>query len=182
MQINVSQQLKSSIGEVRDYEPAGTINLDNDNIKVQGKVRLIRTDRGILAKGVMHSDTELTCSRCLSLFIHHFNLDMEEEFFPTTDVNTGATISLPDEPGCFTIDENNILDLTDAVRQYLLMAIPIKPLCQQDCAGLCPTCGTNLNEAPCDCPSEAIDTRWEVLQKLVKTDVKTPANSKKGKL
>ncbi len=181
MQINVSQQLKSSIGEVRDYEPAGTINLDGDYITVQGKVRLTRTDRGILAKGVLHADTELTCGRCLSLFNHHFNLDIEEEVFPTTDVNTGAAISLPDEPGCFTIDENNILDLTDAVRQYLLMAIPIKPLCQRDCAGLCPICGANLNETVCGCPSEVVDPRWEKLRKLASTNGRTSVDKEKGK-
>lgn len=181
MQINVSQQLKSSIGEVRDYEPTGKINLDGDYITVQGNVRLTRTDRGILAKGIMHSETELTCGRCLTLFSHHFNLDIEEEFFPTTDVNTGAVISLPDEAGSFSIDENNILDLTDAVRQYLLMAIPIKPLCQQDCAGLCPTCGANLNETPCGCPSGAVDPRWEKLRNLVPTNGKKLANEEKGK-
>ena len=180
MQINVSQQLKSSIGEVRDYEIDGIINLDDNNITVQGKVSLIRTDRGVLAKGTLPSATELTCGRCLNLFNHHFSLNIEEEFFSVTDVNTGAAISLPDEPGYFTINENNVLDLTDAVRQYALMAIPIKPLCHQDCAGLCPACGANLNKAPCGCPSKPVDPRWDELRKLVSTNGITSANKEKG--
>jgi len=180
VQINVSQQLKSSIGQVRNYEVDGVVSINESNVTAQGKVRLMRTDRGILAKGTLHTEIELTCSRCLSLFNHHLALNIEEEFFPTTDINTGAVISLPDEPDCFTIDEHNILDLTDAMRQYALMAIPIKPLCQQDCAGLCPTCGANLNQAPCDCPAEAVDSRWDGLRNLVLADSKTTANKKKG--
>jgi len=42
----------------------------------------------------------------------------------------------PDEAGCFTIDEHQVIDLTEAVRQYALMAVPMKPLCREDCAGL----------------------------------------------
>jgi uncharacterized metal-binding protein YceD (DUF177 family) len=106
----------------------------------------------------------------LSWFSCPLTLNIEDEYFPITDVVTGASLSLPDEPGCFTIDENNILDLTEAVRQYALLATPMKPLCHQDCSGLCPTCGGNLNQASCNCPPRPADLRWSELSKLVLTD------------
>ncbi|HEY93177.1 MAG TPA: DUF177 domain-containing protein [Dehalococcoidia bacterium] len=151
MQINVSQQIKSSIGYIRNYEVSGTVDITGVDSMVEGEVRLMRTDRGILVKGTLHTEVEVTCSRCLSLFNYPLAVNIEEEYYPTTDVISGASLSLPDEAGCFTIDEHHILDLNEAIRQYALMAIPMKPLCSEDCAGLCPYCGHNLNQGPCDC-------------------------------
>ncbi len=180
VQINVSQLLKASIGTIRNYDVSGIVDIEGDNHTVKGEVRLMRTDRGILARGTLHTESELTCSRCLSLFNCPLTLNIEEEYFPTTEIITGAALPLPDEPGCFTIDENNILDLTEAIRQYALLATPMKPLCHQDCAGICPTCGVNLNQASCDCPPEPADSRWSELSKLVLTDTEASLKEQKG--
>jgi len=180
VQINVSQQLKASIGSIRDYEVSEIVTIDGGNDTVQGMVRLMRTDRGILAKGVLHTEIELTCSRCLSVFNCPLTLNIEEEYFPTTDIFSSTPLHVPDEPGCFTIDEHNILNLTEAIRQYTIMAIPMKSLCQQDCAGLCPTCGVNLNHSSCNCPPEPADHRLSELKKLVLTDTKTSVKEQKG--
>jgi len=150
-QINVSQQIRTSIGSTRNYEVNEVVDIAGGSSMVQGEVRLTRTDRGILVKGTLHTEVEVTCSRCLSLFSCPLAVNIEEEYFPTTDVFSGASLSLPDEPGCFTIDEHHILDLTEAIRQYALLAVPMKPLCREDCAGLCPYCGHNLNQGTCNC-------------------------------
>jgi uncharacterized protein len=170
MQINVAQLLRASIGSVRDYEIKQVIDITGDGVNsmVQGKVRLLRTNRSILVKGALETEVELTCSRCLGPFKCPLKMNLEEEYYPTIDVDTGAAMSVPDEPGCFTIDENHILDLTEAVRQYALLAVPMKPLCREDCAGLCPFCGHNLNTGPCGCPSRRTDPRWAELSKLKK--------------
>ena len=151
MLINVSQQLKAPIGSVRNYEVSETVSIAGGSSLVQGEVRLIRTNRGILAKGRLCTEVEVTCSRCLSLFSCPLSVDIEEEYFPTTDVVSGTSLSLPEEPGCFIIDEHHILDLTEAICQYVMLAIPMKPLCREDCAGLCPICGHDLNQGPCGC-------------------------------
>jgi len=175
VQINVSQQLKASIGTTRDYEVNGIVDIEGGNVTVKGMVRLTRTDRSILAGGSLHTEIELTCSRCLSLFGCPLTLTIEEEYFPTTDIYSGTPLTLPDEPSYFTIDEHNILDLTEAIRQYAILAIPMKPLCHQDCAGLCPTCGANLNLSSCNCPPIPADPRWSGLKKLVLTETETRA-------
>ncbi len=164
-QLNVSQLLKSSIGSTRDYEVSGIVDINDYDHTVLGKARLMRTNRGILAKATLDTESELTCSRCLRPFNYPLTLNIEEEYFPTADVVSGAPLALPDEPGCFTIDEHNILDLTEAIREYGLLAFPMKPLCSQDCAGLCPTCGINLNQAACNCLPEPADPRWSELSK-----------------
>ena len=180
VQINVSQQLKAPIGSIRDYGVSEIVETADGSSPVQGEIRLMRTDRGILVKGTLHTEIERTCSRCLSLFSCPLILNIEEEYFPTTDMFTSASLPLPDEPGCFTIDENNILDLTEAVRQYALLVTPMKPLCREDCAGLCPTCGCNLNQVPCDCPAKPADRRWSELSKLVLANNQASVNEQKG--
>ncbi len=178
MRINVSQQLKASIGSTRDYEMDGIVDIAGNNSKVQGEVRLIRT-RGILAKGTLHTDVEVTCSRCLSLFNCPLALNIEEEYFPITDVVSGASLPSPEEPSCFTIDEQHVIDLTEAIRQYALLAIPMKPLCRGDCAGLCPNCGRNLNRGPCDCSPQETEPHWAELSKLTLAS-DTVVNEQKG--
>ena len=167
MQINVSQLLKESIGARRNYQVAEIVDSDGNPGMVEGEVWLLRTDRGILARGVLNTEVEVTCSRCLSLFRCPVTLNIEEEYFPTTDVVSGVRLSLPEESCSFTIDEHHILDLSEAIRQYALLAIPMKPLCSEDCAGLCSHCGHNLNLGSCHCPSQAKDPRWFQLTKLV---------------
>jgi len=166
MPINVSQQLKAPVGSIRNYDVDETIYIAGSTSRVQGKVELTRTNRSILVKGRLHTEVEVSCSRCLSLFRYPRVLNIEEEYFPITDVVSGASLPLPDEPGCFTIDEHHLLDLTEAVQQYALLAIPMKPLCRQDCAGLCSNCGHNLNQEPCHCLSQQSDSSWSELNKL----------------
>lgn len=166
MQISVSQLLKEPIGVVRDYEVNGVVAIAGNDSRVQGEVKLIRTNRSILVKGILHTEVEVTCSRCLSLFHCPLELNIEEEYFPTVDVVSGVWRPLPEERGSFIIDERHILDLTEAIRQYALLAIPMKPLCGGGCAGLCPNCGHNLNQGHCGCPPQGTDHRWSKLKKL----------------
>jgi len=58
------------------------------------------------------------------------------------------------------------IDISGQVREALLLALPMRLLCREDCRGLCPECGADLNEGPCDCRREAADPRWGPLQEL----------------
>ena len=159
MQTNVSGLLKSSIGATRNYRVSDTVNISGSDSLVQGDVSLVRTNRGILVKATLHTGVEVSCGRCLNLFRAPLTLEIEEEYFPVVNIDSGIPQSLPDEPGCFTINGQHIHDLTEAVRQYALLAVPMKLLCREDCAGLCPTCGHDLNKGPCQCSSQEIEHR-----------------------
>ena len=168
--INVAQLLKEPIGSTRDYEVSSNVDIMGDGVSktVQGEVKFTRTHRGILAQGKINTEVELWCSRCLSSFSCPLTLGIEEEYFPVIDVTTGLAISLSDEPGSFIINYRHILDLTEAIRQNALLAIPMKPLCRADCAGLCPNCGCNINIESCECQPEE-DHRWAKLRSMVST-------------
>lgn len=169
MEINVAQLLKSPIGSMRDYEVKELVDCGEGENPVEGRVRLTRTNRGILVTGSLHTESRVTCSRCLCRYTCPLDLTIEEEYFPTIDVSSGVPVRVPDEPGAFTIDEHHTLDLTEAICQYTLMEIPMKPLCREECAGLCAQCGKDLNKGPCDCPHEEPDPRWGKLLEAYKT-------------
>jgi uncharacterized protein len=182
MEVNVSQQLKAPIGYTREYEIDELVDILGINIRtrVQGSVKLIRTNRGILAQGTLHNNIPVECSRCLKVFDYPLAINLEEEFFPVIDVNSGTALEIPDEAGNFTIDEHHILDLGEAIRQNALLAVPMKPLCREDCAGICQTCGEDLNKNQCDCQESEIDPRWSKLVQLSSAGKKTNKRKKEA--
>jgi uncharacterized protein len=124
--------------------------------------------QSVLVRGRLNTSVELVCSRCLEPFALPVRISLEEEFRPTIDIVTGATLPLLSEEEMATlIDAHHILDITEVVRQNILLAIPPYPVCRSKCAGLCPRCGKNWNEGPCDCREDEIDPRMQVLKQLL---------------
>jgi len=162
LRFNVAQQLREPVGSRRHY----TIDEEGDGGRIVGGATLLRTDRGILASVRVEVMGRGNCSRCLGEIVYPLAVAFEEEFFPTVDVVSGAPLSRPEDPDAFLIDNQHILDLREALRQYRLMAEPLAPLCRPDCQGLCPRCGHNLNLGPCSCPAE-VDPRWQALEGLM---------------
>ncbi len=120
-------------------------------LDLRGAVKLLRTDRGLLATVQAGARAQGACSRCLLPAEWPIEIDFREEFIPVVDPVSGAHIT-PAEADCsFVISADLMLDLGESLRQYALMSSPSKPLCRPDCAGLCPTCGANLNEGGCGC-------------------------------
>jgi uncharacterized protein len=137
LEINVSQMLKGSIGTEKIVPVSGSVDITGfGESTVEGKVKLVRTNRSILVKGTLKTWVQANCARCLETYECPLSLNIEEEYFPTTDVNSGIPLPEPEEPGYFVIDEHLILDLAEAVRQYALMAFPMKPLCRPECPGI----------------------------------------------
>jgi uncharacterized protein len=135
LEINVSQMLKAPVGTTQGLEMADSVVIMDNESKVTGKVTLTRTNRGILARGRLKAGVEASCCRCLSLFNCAVDFSFEEEYFPSADIISGARLPDPEEPESFTINEHHTLDLTETIRQYALMALPMKPLCRPVCAG-----------------------------------------------
>ncbi len=161
MRYNVAQLLKEPVGSTRHQEVT-----PEDGVEVTGNIEMLRTDRSILVRGQLDTSVETECSRCLCFFKAPVTIQMEDEFYPTIDVESGVPLANPEDPDAFSIDSQHILDLSEAVRQYAGLSLPMKPLCRPDCRGLCPKCGRNLNEGQCPCPENTTDARWAKLQEL----------------
>ena len=169
MQFVVGQQLREPVGSVTHYEireskplPQGEDSLN----ELTGSVDLMRTDKGILVSAVLHCTVTAKCSRCLSDISYPLTLTFQEEYLPTVDASTGESLPLPADPDVFLIDSHQVLDLTEAVRQYRLTTEPMQPLCKTNCLGLCSRCGYNLNQGPCGCSDQETDARWAALAEL----------------
>jgi uncharacterized protein len=154
---NVAALLKSQTGTTRDVvidEPAPRFGDDFVvRTPVQGSARLHRTQDGLLVQCRAATSVELECSRCLEPFEYPVDVQFAEEFLPTLNVLTGAPLEATDDDA-LRIDEHHVLDLTEAVRQYLLTNIPLKPVCRPDCPGLCPVCGQEQSNGSCTCVAE----------------------------
>ena len=165
MRVNVAQLLKEAVGSERIYKLEELID-ERDSVPINGMLTLIHTNRGILGKGTVSTYVEGTCNRCLNSIEIPLEFDFTEEFFPLIDINSGKPVNK--EANGFTIDNNNILDLTEVIRQYTVLKTPMKQLCKPNCAGICPSCGKDLNAGDCGCTRPLQDKRWDKLVNLGK--------------
>ena len=93
-------------------------------------------------------------------FAHGESGDVQELFaYP------GSSSADADEDEVYQL-EGDLLDLEPVVRDSVVLALPLQPVCDEDCQGLCAQCGADLNSAVCDCQSKEIDSRWEALKDL----------------
>lgn len=141
--------------------PQGRVTLVVDIHKDRQQFRLVGRVAGTLG---------LTCSRCLD----DFALDVDEPFdvlFLPASENAGAAereIEADDLTTAYYHDQT--IDLGQLVLEQFYLAVPMKPLCREDCRGLCPECGTNLNAGTCECAREWVEPRLEGLRDVLKKD------------
>lgn len=118
------------------------------------------TGRLFLAHGKVETLIQLPCSRCLKDFNYPVSTELELELVP----NAKAQDFSRDEDYIFFAGD--VVDISSSVHEAIYMAIPIIPLCAEDCRGLCSICGTDKNTGDCSCVSQDIDPRWEKLKNL----------------
>jgi uncharacterized protein len=108
--------------------------------------------------GTIEGDVELPCRRCLGEASGHVSHDAHL-IFAEADAE-----GVEDDPDIFVLDDrSSLLDLRPAIREQWLLNVPGYALCRDDCKGLCPTCGAELNLGDCDCASTPADLRWATL-------------------
>lgn len=165
---NVAGLLGDSPGAEQIHSVAAVeLNLGEDlhlAAPIQGRVRIVRTNRGILVHADLRAAISLVCSRCLRDLAVPVEARLDEEVLPSLDLATGRPLSTADEPDVARLNEHHELDLETPVREAFQLAEPIAPLCRVDCPGLCIACGERLDEGPHSHPDQAIDPRLEALR------------------
>lgn len=154
----------------RRFEP-DAFGLKDEDFRVVAPVTLganLRKDaRRVRLVGHVVATLECDCSRCLDPFAVPVDLAFDVMFLPAeaSVSGTGEKEVGEDDLGVsFYKDER--LDLGELMREQFYLALPMKPLCREDCQGLCPVCGVNRNRETCSCRSEWVDPRMEALKKL----------------
>lgn len=170
LKFNVAQLLREEIGarRTRPFDERALPLDDSTTLhQINGTVRFTRTASGVLADVDAQGNVETQCARCLTPTSQTLELHFRDEFHSKVEVNTGVSLPAPEEEDPFFIDESHKVDLGEAIREYALMELPMQTFCREDCKGLCPTCGADLNVGPCDCHAEEGDDRFAVLRSLL---------------
>ncbi len=121
------------------------VNLDGNTLKFTGSAELVM---------------RMPCSRCMEDVDVPVKLEFSQTFVPEESGDSDR------DEDAETFAEYR-LDLTDFVMGEIRLGIPMKVLCREDCKGLCPKCGRNLNEGPCGCDLHEEDPRWDALKGLL---------------
>lgn len=134
---------------------------------VEATLHFLRAPTEIRVRGRVSSVLQLNCSRCSE----PFSFSVHEDF---TVRYLGPLTGEVEEKHALDVEEldvdflhEDLINVSELIRENILLALPAKPLCREGCRGLCPQCGTNLNEGTCRCRSGSPDPRWRGLKRLL---------------
>ena len=140
-----------------EYQIAEPIGLHLDIAKTGERFRLT---------GRVQTVLELPCSRCLDPFLWPIDASFDLVYHPQS-VNAGeGELEVEEEDLSSAFYEDDQIDLGQLMREQFYLALPMKPLCGEECRGLCPMCGTNLNRGSCECNRDWADPRLAVLKQF----------------
>jgi uncharacterized protein len=154
----------------------GTIDLGPDfhqsqDLSTTGRAQLVRELHGkhhaindIRIAGELWSQVEVACARCLEAIVKNVNRKFDLLYRPQGSDAGREQLSVTAAEAEIGYYEGDGLLLEDVLREQLLLALPLKAICRDDCKGLCPQCGRNLNQEQCNCADPREDPRWSALK------------------
>ena len=165
---NVAGLLEDSVGSTRTYSVSDVEIQLPEGLElaspIAGRVKLTRTNRGILADARLSTTLAGECARCLRPLATPIEVVLEEEYLPSIDLSTGRPVDSASEPEALRLTDHHELDLGPSVSDAISLAEPIAPLDRPDCPGLCSVCGQPLDEGEHDHGEDEIDPRLEALK------------------
>ncbi len=134
---------------------AADVYRDRDQFRLAGRVR---------------TTIDLACSRCLEMFQVPVDEAFDVLFLPHTDHAAEGERQVEDDDMATAYYRDHVIDLGQLMQEQFYLAVPMKPLCREDCRGLCSLCGTSLNAGQCSCAPAWEDPRLAPLRNLLKED------------
>ena len=134
---------------------------------LEAHLSLTNTGDNFLLQGKLTITIAQTCSRCAENFEQQLNFELCEEFVPEGNprLMEKSKEVVSEEVNVFSLESESI-NISEVIRQNLIAALPLQPLCLKDCKGLCPQCGANKNTSSCGCETSSQNIRWMPLKKL----------------
>lgn len=169
------------VGSVLRTPFAESVASESDEVTldepVVGQIEVSRMARGVFVSGQVATTTALVCGRCLEPYRQHLDVAFNEEFTIDAAHEPLSAGELDSDDVTVPLDPSGSLEVNEVIRQHLLLAVPMVPLCAPTCRGLCPQCGANWNRQSCTCRQETIDPR---LAPLLQFREGTPDTRKRG--
>jgi len=139
----------------------------------QGRADLVEEHHGrhkvvqdIRVKGSLETSLEVPCARCLEPVVFPVQRSFDLIYRPLGTDAGHEELSVTDAEAEIGYYQGGGLLLEDALREQVLLSVPLKTVCREDCKGFCPHCGRNLNEGECSCSDEVEDPRWAALKEI----------------
>jgi uncharacterized protein len=146
------------------YQVVAPVQVDLEIHKDKDRFRLV---------GTAKTELELACSRCLEAFRIPFDGAIDVRFLPVSELTAEDEKEVEEEDLDTSYYRDDQIDLNELLREQFYLALPMKPLCREECAGLCSQCGTNLNTGACLCTSQWENPRLAPLKGL-KSEAQSP--------
>ena len=143
--------------EADAYRIVAPVRVDRDIHKDKDRFRL---------EGTAQTELELTCSRCLEPYRMPVDSEFDVRYLPASDAAGEGDREVTEEDLDTSVYRDDQIDVNEVLREQFYLVLPMKPLCRDDCAGLCPQCGTNLNGGACSCAPQWEDPRLAPLRGL----------------
>ncbi len=200
MLLDISRLRTVVVDVNRRVEPEAFADL-TDDFKVIGPTEIagtVRREKGthVVLHSRVTSAMEVTCSRCLEPYVVPVSADVETRFVPPAEfakvtaetaakagLLTAGAVAVDDDEDVEPVAEGHVvglaeyrdeaIDLGEVIREQLYLALPMKPLCQESCKGLCPVCGANRNRETCHCQQQWADPRMAALAEWKSRNEKT---------
>lgn len=156
--------------------PAGEIDFDGKTcqsspLRAEGTAQLLSASLGeIRVKGKLAVTVAAPCDRCLEPAAKEICRDFDLVYMPAAEMKKGGEDEVDEDAIEVGFYEGNGLELNDVLREVVLLALPMRLVCDEECKGICPSCGQNRNQAECGCHSELTDDRWSKL-KLLRVEI-----------
>ncbi|HEU4434838.1 MAG TPA: DUF177 domain-containing protein [Pyrinomonadaceae bacterium] len=136
--------------------------------EVRGTIR--RTGQAVAVKGHVATRVQLECDRCLKPIELPVISDFALEYITGADYESSSAAALSEEEMSVSVFDGESIDVDEIVKEQVLLAVPARALCREDCKGICPECGIDLNTGQCNCAADEVDPRWAALKGLKNTD------------
>jgi uncharacterized protein len=133
---------------------------------VKARLELTKAYSEIIVAGNVSAELELECSRCLKKYRRIMNEPVNVVYHPLAEIGTDRH-ELKDDEMDMGFYQGEELDLQELIREQVMLNIQMKPLCDENCKGICSQCGTDLNTDTCSCEAKKVDSRLEILKKLL---------------
>jgi DUF177 domain-containing protein len=163
-------RLRSGVDTLtRRYQPSA-FGLEHEDFRLVAPVDLVGEVRKDAQKvrltGRLTTTLERECGRCLEPFTVPVDAKIDVILLPSNQ-NTGeAEQEVAEDDLGVSYYKDDVVDLGELMREQFFLALPMKPLCQEDCRGLCPVCGINRNRETCTCETTWVDPRLEALKRF----------------
>jgi uncharacterized protein len=135
---------------------------------VRARLRVDRIDSEIVVRGELEVDLKFQCSRCLRDFSRSLTIPVDAVYHPVEELGAEERHEVMSEELDMDFYAGEELDVLNLLNEQIALHTPMKPLCSDECRGICPKCGADLNYENCKCTAGSIDPRFEPLKKLLK--------------